>query len=124
MSKQFNLPELDSNQGVETKIKLSLGASHFSWCVIAKSMDTYANVIFQFFLFNKFALCHYGVLSVEHKKKNDFSIGLQCNIKCKKKSEGVWILYECAVSGAGGGGGVSRTGQTQHMKRNTDTENA
>ena len=45
--------------------------------VIAKGLNTYANVIFQFFLFNRlakmskilFLLCHCGVLSaVQHKK--------------------------------------------------------
>ena len=39
-------------------------------CVIENGLNTYVNVIFQFFLFNKFAkcskiLCYYGVLSVD-----------------------------------------------------------
>ena len=37
--------------------------------VKAKGLNTYVNVIFKFFLFNKlakmFPLCHYGVLSVD-----------------------------------------------------------
>ena len=47
---------------------------HLSYIsVIAKGLNTYVNVTFQFSLFNKcakisiilFSLCHYGVLSVD-----------------------------------------------------------
>ena len=78
----------------------SKGDSTKNW---VKGLNTYINVIFQFFLFNTFAkiskilflLSHYGVWSVElwgnKMNLNYFSI-----TKCEK-SEGAWILSECTA---------------------------
>ena len=74
MSNQLNLPQVDSNQVVETSERTINGnRMHRSSIssIIAKALNSYVNTLFLFFfLFTKMSknlilLCHYGVLGVD-----------------------------------------------------------
>ena len=73
MSNQLNLPQVYSNQVVETLRMINGNRMHLSsiTSLIAKGLNTYVNKLFLFFhKFAKiskhlFSLCHYGVLCVD-----------------------------------------------------------
>jgi hypothetical protein len=71
MSNQLNLPQLDSNQVVETSRMINGNRMHLR--LIAKGLNTYVNKVYLVLIFNtfanisknKFLVCHYGVLCVD-----------------------------------------------------------